>query len=95
MKVTSHWPNTGAPFGAYIGGAWSAVSGDEMLPVIDPAREAVIVEAPAAQASDLDRAVAAAREAFPAFAALPNNARLSGVFRIFSPPTWATLMAGN
>jgi len=82
MKVTPDWPNTGTPLGAYIGGAWSPVAGADMLSVVDPARETVIAEVAAGRASDLDRAVAAAREAFPAFAASPVSERLALLERI-------------
>jgi aldehyde dehydrogenase (NAD+) len=82
MIVAPDWPNAGTPLGAYIGGAWSPVSGADMLPVVDPARETVIAEVAAGRASDLDRAVVAAREAFPAFAASPVSARLALLERI-------------
>jgi len=62
---------------AYIGGDWRPVSGAEMLPVVDPARETVIAQVAAGRAGDLDQAVAAAREAFPAFAASPVAERLA------------------
>ncbi|MDP3768057.1 MAG: aldehyde dehydrogenase family protein, partial [Dehalococcoidia bacterium] len=62
---------------AYINGAWSPVSSAEMLPVVDPAREAVVAEVAAGRARDLDLAVAAAREAFPAFASSPASERLA------------------
>ena len=61
----------------YIGGAWRPVSGAEILAVVDPARETVIAEVAAGRANDLDQAVAAAREAFPAFAASPVSERLA------------------
>jgi len=67
---------------AYIGGAWSPISSSEMLPVVDPARETVIAQVAAGGAHDLDRAVAAAREAFPAFASSPISERLALLERI-------------
>jgi len=67
---------------AYINGAWSPVSGTDMMPVVDPARETVIAEVAAGRAGDLDRAVAAARAAFPAFAASPVAERLGLLERI-------------
>jgi aldehyde dehydrogenase (NAD+) len=46
----------------YIGGAF--VAGDTMAPVINPATEAVIGEAPVGSIADVDAAIAAARRAF-------------------------------
>ena len=68
--------------GGYIDGAWTALSGDALLPVIDPARETVIARVRAGTSADLDRAVAAARAAFPAFAAAPVAERLGLLRRI-------------
>jgi betaine-aldehyde dehydrogenase len=48
----------------YIGGECTAPSGTASIPVVNPATEEVIGEAPCAAISDVDRAVAAAREAF-------------------------------
>ncbi|MCP3731471.1 aldehyde dehydrogenase family protein [Sphingomonas sp. MG17] len=53
---------------AYIGGEWTPVSGSETLPVTDPATGAPVAEIVAGTAADVDRAAAAARAAFPAFA---------------------------
>jgi acyl-CoA reductase-like NAD-dependent aldehyde dehydrogenase len=52
-----------------IGGRAAATS--RTLPVIDPATEQVICHAPDAGATELDAAVAAARQAFPAWSAQP------------------------
>lgn len=67
---------------AYIGGAWVRVAGEERLPVIDPAREETIAHVTAGTAGDLDRAVAAARAAFPAFAASAVAERIALLDRI-------------
>jgi betaine-aldehyde dehydrogenase len=48
----------------YIGGDWITPSKTESIPVVNPANEEVIGEAPSASESDIDRAVAAARTAF-------------------------------
>jgi len=66
---------------AYINGEWVSVDG-AMLPIIDPASETVIGEIAAGSASDVDRAVAAARAAFPAFSALPVKQRAAFLDRI-------------
>lgn len=67
---------------AYIDGAWSPVSDSETLSVVDPAHETVIARIALGSAADLDRAVAAARTAFPAFAATSAAARLALLKRI-------------
>ena len=66
---------------AYINGEWVSVDG-AMLPIIDSASETVIGEIAAGSASDVDRAVAAARAAFPAFSALPVEQRAAFLDRI-------------
>jgi aldehyde dehydrogenase (NAD+) len=67
--------------GAYIGGRWVALEG-AMLPIVNPATEQVVGEIAAGSASDVGRAVAAARAAFPAFAALPVSERATYLDRI-------------
>ncbi len=58
-----------------IGGAWVASSGTERIEVVNPATEEVIAAIPAGTVEDVDRAVAAARAAFPAWAATPLEVR--------------------
>jgi betaine-aldehyde dehydrogenase len=48
----------------FIGGEWVAPSTSETIAVVNPATEAICAHVPAAQEADIDRAVAAAREAF-------------------------------
>ena len=48
----------------FINGEWSDAAGGETTEVINPATEDVIAEVPKGDPSDVDRAVAAAREAF-------------------------------
>ena len=48
----------------YIGGEWVASTSDETIDVVGPSTEAVIGHVPAGTADDVDRAVAAARDAF-------------------------------
>ncbi|OYZ32634.1 MAG: aldehyde dehydrogenase family protein, partial [Novosphingobium sp. 16-62-11] len=67
---------------AYVGGQWVPVSGSERLSVINPANGALVAELTGGTAADLDRAVAAARAAFPAFAASPVAERLALLERI-------------
>jgi acyl-CoA reductase-like NAD-dependent aldehyde dehydrogenase len=52
----------------YIDGSWVAPAGAETLEVIDSTTEAVFATIPAGVATDIDRAVAAAKAAFPAWA---------------------------
>jgi succinate-semialdehyde dehydrogenase / glutarate-semialdehyde dehydrogenase len=58
-----------------IGGEWVAEGGRDLLPVINPATEEVLGQVPLATAADLDRALAAARDAYPAWRAMPPNER--------------------
>jgi acyl-CoA reductase-like NAD-dependent aldehyde dehydrogenase len=48
----------------YVGGAWAPSSGSETIDVIDSTTEEVMARVPSGTAGDVDRAVAAAREAF-------------------------------
>lgn len=67
---------------AYINGEWVPVSGSERLPVINPSTREVVTELAAGTSADLDRAVSAARAAFPAFSASPVKDRLALLERI-------------
>lgn len=55
----------------YINGQWTAASGSETIPVENPYTEEVIAHIPVGDAADVDRAVTAAKEAFPKWAATP------------------------
>src|SRR5664279_2271324 len=59
----------------YIGGAWVASAGSGSIDVIDSTSEAVIGSVPEGTAADIDRAVAAAAAAFPAWSATPIEER--------------------
>lgn len=48
----------------FIGGRWLSPASDAVFQVIDPTTEQTAYEAPAANSVDVDRAIAAAREAF-------------------------------
>ena len=48
----------------YVGGAWEAPAGDDVIEVISPHTEAPVARVAAAGVADVDRAVAAARAAF-------------------------------
>ena len=70
LEAAAHW----------IGG--EAVAGDEMIDVVNPATGEVTGTAPAGTAADVDRAVAAARAAFPAWAATDPAERAAIIGRI-------------
>ncbi len=59
-----------------IGGAW-VEAGDGTYDIINPATEQVVGQAPNASVDDANAAAAAAREAFPAWAATPVEERLA------------------
>ncbi len=59
----------------YIGGKWVQATADETIDVVNPYTEEVIASIPAGTAADVDRAVAAARTAFPGWAATPIEQR--------------------
>lgn len=61
--------------GMYIGGRWRPASAPDTIAVVNPADEQVIAHVPAGGAEDVDAAVRAAREAFPAWAATPPAER--------------------
>jgi aldehyde dehydrogenase (NAD+) len=68
----------------FIGGAFVEPSGDGagFFPSINPATEATLSEIAQASAADVDRAARAAREALPAWSALPGAERGKYLFRI-------------
>ncbi|MFI9596562.1 aldehyde dehydrogenase family protein [Nonomuraea sp. NPDC052265] len=51
----------------YIGGSWNASTSDESIEVANPATEEIIDRVPAGTPDDVEAAVSAAREAFPAW----------------------------
>lgn len=67
--------------GAYIDGRWSPLDG-ALLPIVNPATEQAVGQIAAGNAADVDRAVAAARAAFPAYSGLPVAQRAAYLDRI-------------
>ena len=59
----------------YIGGEWVASAGQDSLEVIDSTTEEVFATIPAGLSADVNRAVAAARAAFPAWSQEPAAER--------------------
>ncbi|MEG8279805.1 aldehyde dehydrogenase family protein [Streptomyces sp. AHA2] len=62
-----------------VGGVWQDTAGDSLIDVVDPATEELVARAPAGCAADVDRAVAAAVAAQPAWAALPVAERVARI----------------
>lgn len=65
-----------------IGGQLIAADSDEWFDVVNPATEEVIARVPAAGAADVDRAVAAARQAQPAWADTSVRHRIALIRRL-------------
>ena len=59
----------------FVGGDWVEPSGDERLTVVNPTTERELATVPAGTPGDVDRAVAAARAAFPAWSGTPAAER--------------------
>jgi aldehyde dehydrogenase (NAD+) len=66
----------------YIGGAWVASTSGQTIDVVSPSTEAVIGKAPAGTGDDVDRAVAAARDAFAAWSSTSVDDRAGALERI-------------
>ena len=58
------------------------VPGDQTMPVLNPATEEVLAQCPRASKAQLDKAVAAAKAAFPAWAATPIEERRKLVIKM-------------
>jgi acyl-CoA reductase-like NAD-dependent aldehyde dehydrogenase len=63
----------------YIGGSWVDPNGTDRIEVVNAATEEIMGSIPACDESDVDRAVAAAVEAFPDWAATPPADRVAFV----------------
>jgi aldehyde dehydrogenase (NAD+) len=68
----------------YIDGRWGIPAGRAELPVIDPATEAPVGVVAVGAAADADAAVAAARRAFPGWAASSRAERLAAFDRLIA-----------
>ncbi|MGR6964255.1 aldehyde dehydrogenase family protein [Geodermatophilus sp. URMC 61] len=74
---------TGRDWGMYIGGEWVEALDGRWTEVTSPSRRGMVLgRVPRADASDVDRAVRAARAAFPGWAALPATARQEALLAI-------------
>ena len=70
------------PRGLFIGGEWAAAHSEQTITSINPANGEVLGAVPLADEHDVNRAVAAARAAFPAWAALPVTRRAECLRRL-------------
>ncbi len=68
----------------YIGGQWQVLQTTGAIDVINPADGENIGKVPAGSAQDAERAILAAREAFPAWAARPVSERLAYVEKLLA-----------
>jgi acyl-CoA reductase-like NAD-dependent aldehyde dehydrogenase len=66
----------------YIGGSWVAPGSDRSTDVVNPATEETLGRIPAAAAGDVDRAVQAAAQAQPGWAATPASERAAALRRV-------------
>lgn len=66
----------------YINGEWTSPAVPALLPVVNPATEEVVAEVARGSAEDVDRAVAAARAAFPGWSATPVAERAAILSKI-------------
>ena len=66
----------------YVGGNWVDSAGDGSIDVVNPSNEEVIGSVPDGVGADVDTAVAAAREAFPSWAATPLEERLGYIEKL-------------
>jgi malonate-semialdehyde dehydrogenase (acetylating) / methylmalonate-semialdehyde dehydrogenase len=66
----------------YVGGRWTPATSSEDLPVTNPATGEVLARVPLSSAADLDAAVAAAREALPAWRAVSVIERARRLFAL-------------
>lgn len=66
----------------YIGGAWVKAHGKETFNVINPATEEPIAQVPMGDKTDVDRAVDAARKAFPAWSSTSAQSRCDIINKI-------------
>jgi aldehyde dehydrogenase (NAD+) len=66
----------------YIGGEWRAPAGNKTIPVVNPATEEKLYDVAAGSAEDVNRAVAAAREAFASYSGTTRDDRIALLTRV-------------
>ncbi len=72
----------GGDFGLFIGGKWVRPKAGEGFETINPATRGVLARVAQAGAEDVEAAVRAARDAFPAWSALPGHARARHLYAL-------------
>jgi aldehyde dehydrogenase (NAD+) len=72
----------GGAFGLFIGGRWAPAQGGESLETINPATRQTLARVAQGGAADVDAAVRAARDAFPAWSALPGHVRARHLYAL-------------
>lgn len=81
--MTIQTPDLGPlPKGLFIGGEWCASRSGQSIRSINPTNGDVLGEVPLADESDVDQAVAAAKKAFPGWAAMPIAERAGRLQRL-------------
>lgn len=68
----------------YVDGAWRSSATAERIDVVNPADQSVVGRIPTGDVADVDAAVTAARNAFPAWSATPAEERLALIDRIYA-----------
>ncbi|HZO06533.1 MAG TPA: aldehyde dehydrogenase family protein, partial [Solirubrobacterales bacterium] len=66
----------------YVGGEWVPADSGRMMEVLDPAQETVIAEVPEGSAADVEAAVTAAKDAFPAWRDATPAERAAKLFQL-------------
>ncbi len=66
----------------YINGEWREPGGCEWLDVENPSTGEIIARVPLSSTAETESAIAAAKAAFPAWAATPVSARVALLFRL-------------
>jgi betaine-aldehyde dehydrogenase len=70
------------PRGLYIGGTWEPGAGDRTFETVNPSTGEKLADVPLAAAADVDRAVEAARRAFPEWSRVPIKERARALERL-------------
>ena len=65
----------------FIGGQFTDIAPGRSIPVISPLDGTALSEMPCSPAADLDKAVSAAKAAFPAWSKMPIKERVQVFFR--------------
>src|SRR5437762_500109 len=72
----------GRAFGLFVGGRWTKSKNGDAFDVINPATTAPLARVAQGGAADVESAVRAARDAFPAWSALPGHVRARHLYAL-------------